>query len=328
MTPHKDKMIVVTGGAGFIGSATLRYLNDQGYHNLLVVDRLGTSLKWQNLVGKRYQDIIHSSKLMDFLKNSSSKVSAIIHLGAISSTTEIDAHLLLENNYRYTIHLAQYAVENNIRFIYASSAATYGMGELGFKDCHHSLEHLRPLNMYGYSKHMVDLWLKHNHYLDKVVGLKYFNVFGPNEAHKGSMASVIYHFFSAAKEKQKIRLFASNDKERYQNGEQSRDFIYVKDAVKMTCAFLDNDKKGIYNIASGVSTTWNTLAKNVFEALDVKGQIEYFDMPEKLSKQYQNYTCAERSKLKNALGDLAQVTPFKEAVQEYVHDYLIKGVFY
>lgn len=273
------KYVVVTGAAGFIGSCAVRHLNDLGYENLILVDDIEKTEKWKNLIGKKFNTILSKHQLFDWLVGKQKDIRAFIHLGACSDTLEADGDYLLENNYRYTVRLAEYALENDIRFIYASSAATYGDGSLGFSDHHDLLEELKPLNLYGFSKHLFDLWAKRQGVLDKIVGLKYFNVFGPNEHHKGRMASMVYKMLTPAKHEGVIHLFRSSDPDRFSHGDQCRDFIYVKDAVKMTCDFLQNDIAGIFNIGSGVPTTWNHLASALFQALSKPAKIEYIDMP-------------------------------------------------
>ena len=318
-----DQLIVVTGAAGFIGSGVVRHLNDQGFNNLLLVDDFRHSPKWKNLVGKKYIDFISRDDIFSWLKGREQDVEAFIHLGACSSTVETDGDYFTKNNYRFSIDLAEYALEHNHRFIYASSAATYGDGRLGFADNDEALDKLAPLNIYGYSKHMFDLWLKRQGVLDKVAGLKYFNVFGPNEYHKERMASMVMHMTRMIEEEGMVKLFASNDPKNYGDGEQKRDFIYVKDAVEMTCDFLSNDLCGIYNVGRGKPVTWNRLAQAVFSALGKEPNIEYRPMPEDLSKNYQNYTCAEMEKYTSK-------RPFEpmnieEAVGDYVQNYLSPG---
>ncbi|MDF2576683.1 MAG: waaD [Chlamydiales bacterium] len=320
----KTGIIVLTGGAGFIGSHVLRCLNQQGYKDIIIVDDLGHSAKWRNLVGQKFLDILPINGLFSWLEGKAGEISAFIHLGACSSTTETNADYLLDNNYRYSVRLAEYALYHRKRFIYASSAATYGKGDQGFSDEHDRLELLRPLNMYGYSKHLFDLWLKQEGVLNQVVGLKYFNVFGPGEAHKASMASAILRMVPQALYEGKIKLFKSNDP-KYKDGEQVRDFIYVKDAATMTCQFLNNSIGGIFNIGTGIPSTWNALAEGVIAGLQKQVLIEYIDMPASLSGQYQNYTCADMAKYCRTC-NLANVstTPLRDAVIEYVRDYLLK----
>lgn len=313
--------IVITGAAGMIGSGVVRHLNDLGAHHLILVDDLKQSIKWKNLVGKQFVDIISRHKLFDWLKSHEEEVSAVIHLGACSDTVETDADYLLENNYRFTIRLADWAIGSEKRFIYASSAATYGDGTLGFEDDEQKLKTLRPLNMYGFSKQLADLWLQQENVLSRVVGLKYFNIFGPNEYHKGRMASMVMKMMRKADEEGIIQLYKSNDP-KYLDGGQMRDFLYVKDAVKMTCAFLESTACGIYNIGSGKTTTWNELARALFDALKKEPRIEYIDMPAELSRQYQNYTCASMDKFRKLFP--MRTTSISEAVKEYVQQYLLR----
>ena len=323
MNIYDDKLIIVTGGSGFIGSSVVKDLNDRGFDNIVVVDELKTSEKWKNLVGKRFTDIIEKKDFFDYLVDKESLIGAFIHLGACSSTVERDASYLLENNYRFSVKLAEYALSNNHRFIYASSAATYGDGSLGFNDNEEALNQLMPLNMYGYSKHLFDLWLKNQGVLKKIVGLKYFNVFGPNEWHKGRMSSAIVRMLPQAQKEGVVKLFKSSDLTQYEHGGQKRDFIYVKDAAKMTTSFLFNDFGGIYNIGTGIASTWNEMAKATFKALDKACNIEYIDMPEDLIGKYQNYTCADMKKTKAALGENANCKSLEDAVIDYVRNHLL-----
>jgi ADP-L-glycero-D-manno-heptose 6-epimerase len=318
------RLIVITGAAGMIGSGVVRHLNDQGNHQLLLVDDLKQGLKWKNLVGKQFVDLISKNHLLDWLKGNENVVDAIIHLGACSDTVETNGDYLLENNYRYTIKLAEWALSFGKRFIYASSAATYGDGKKGFQDDEERIEELAPLNLYAFSKQLVDLWMKREKAFGKVVGLKYFNVFGPNEYHKGRMASMVLKMAHKAQEEGVIQLYKSNE-ERFGDGDQCRDFIYVKDAVAMTCRFLEPEHRslsGLFNVGQGQVTTWNQLAKALFKALKKPARIDYIDMPGELSKQYQNYTCAEMGKL-HALFP-TQSTPIVDAVQDYVCNYLLQ----
>lgn len=319
-----DQFIVITGGAGFIGSCVVRHLNDQGIHNLIIVDEMDHSEKWKNLVGKKFIDIISKEQLFNWLVGKESLIEAFIHLGACSDTMETDSHFLLENNYRYTVRLAEYALRNDQRFIYASSAATYGDGSKGFVDDQSNLYELQPLNMYGFSKQLFDQWAFNEGVLDKLVGLKYFNVFGPNEEHKGKMASAITRMVPQILKGEPIKLFKSTDP-RFTDGNQQRDFIYVKDAVRMTCAFLTNDAGGLYNIGSGIASTWNDLSHAVFSALERPPVIEYIDMPRELVNKYQNYSRADMSKTKKVLNDETKCLSLKEAVGDYVRAYIVKG---
>lgn len=325
MRIYDDQLIVLTGGAGFIGSCVLRYLNDLGMSNIFVIDHLGETEKWKNLVGKQFVEVIDKSQCFEWLEGRQDAIEAFIHLGACSSTVEKNADYLLDNNYRFSIKLAEYALEYDKRFIYASSAATYGDGSKGFSDNEDELDQLEPLNMYGYSKHMFDQWVKNQGVLDKVTGLKYFNVFGPNEYHKGRMASAIFHILPTAMKEGVIKLFKSNDPELYKDGEQKRDFIYVKDVARMTCAFLENDACGIYNIGSGQANTWNRVANSVFQALDMLPNIQYIDMPQDLKGKYQSYTCADMKKTQAVLGDIAKCKSLEESIIDYIRNYLLPG---
>ncbi len=322
-------MIIVTGGSGFIGSALIWRLNQLGYEDIIIVDEFGKKKerkngKWQNLVPLKYEDIVDKEDFghmiqSDFLKKF--EIDTIFHLGACSSTTERNFDFLLRNNYEYSKYLCDKELENNIRFIYASSAATYGDGSQGYEDDESKLDSLRPLNGYGYSKHMFDLWAKKSRVLDKIAGLKYFNVYGPNEYHKDDMRSVVNKSFHQVKETGKARLFKSANPE-YKDGGQRRDFLYVKDAVDMTLFFWDNKiASGIYNIGTGEANSFNELIKPVFQSMNVKEDIEYFDMPEILKQKYQYYTQADITKLRSA-GYINNITKIDDAVTDYVKNYL------
>ncbi|MBS0650396.1 MAG: ADP-glyceromanno-heptose 6-epimerase [Verrucomicrobia bacterium] len=328
MKMYDDQLIVITGAAGFIGSCCVKYLNEKGFNNLLLVDDIKKTEKWKNLVNKKCVDFISRNELFQWLQGKERDIEAFIHLGACSDTMETDGNYLMENNFRYSVRLAEYALAHGHRFIYASSAATYGDGTKGFVDNHAEIESLKPLNLYGFSKYYFDLWLKQQGLLDRVVGLKYFNVYGPNENHKGRMASMVYKMLPIAQKEGVIKLFKSSEPDRFGDGEQCRDFIYVKDAVRMTCDFLENDLTGIFNIGSGKTTTWNQLANALFKALDKPSRIEYVDMPEALLGQYQNYTCADMSKYKEKKG-LPNAQPScefstEQGVVDYVRNYLLK----
>ena len=316
-------MIIVTGGAGFIGSAFIWKLNQEGMDNIVIVDRLGTSDKWKNLVNLRFVNYIHKDEFLEMIYNDIPpfKIDAIIHMGACSSTTERDADYLWHNNYAYTKQMAEWALEHDIRFIYASSAATYGDGTKGFSDNHKTIKELKPINMYGYSKQVFDLWVLRQKLENKMAGIKFFNVFGPNEYHKGDMSSVIFKAFHQIRETGKVRLFKSYQKE-YKDGGQMRDFVYVKDCVNVLWWLLNNPKaNGIFNLGTGKARTWNDLIKAVFTAMKKKTNIEYIVMPESLRNQYQYFTEAEMSKLKKA-GCPVAFSALEDSVRDYVVNHL------
>jgi ADP-L-glycero-D-manno-heptose 6-epimerase len=315
-------MIVVTGGAGFIGSAVIWRLNQEGIDDILVVDNLGRSTKWKNLVNRRYLDYVHKSVFVErLMDNHWRSISAIVHMGACSATTEQDADFLMDNNFHYSQALARYALERDIRFINASSAATYGDGSQGFRDDVARMAELRPLNMYAYSKYLFDCWALREKRLEKMVSLKFFNVFGPNEYHKGEMSSLVFKAFHQVREKGHIRLFKSYHTD-YPHGGQRRDFVYVKDCAELVWWFLNNPTaNGLYNVGTGQARTWNALAAAVFHAMDAKANITYFDMPDTLKKAYQYYTCADMEKLGQA-GTAVTFRSLENAVEDYVVNYL------
>lgn len=321
-------MIVVTGGAGFIGSAIVWKLNQLGKSNIIIVDELGKDEKWKNLVGLKYIDFVNKLEFIEQILDDvvPYNLEAIIHMGANSSTTEKDADHLLDNNFHYTKELAQYCLEKNIRYIYASSAATYGDGGLGFDDDENIIETLRPLNMYGYSKQLFDLWAKRNKVLDKIVGIKYFNVYGPNEYHKDDMRSVVHKAYEQVRDTGKVKLFKSLNPD-YKDGEQKRDFVYVKDAVDMTLYFLDKpDKNGIFNVGCGKARTWNDLVTTLFKAVNKPVKIEYIDLPSHLAEKYQYFTEAKLTKIKS-VGYQKETISLENGVTDYVKNYLLKSTF-
>lgn len=322
-------MIVVTGGAGFIGSALLWQLNTQGRDDILVVDNLANSGKWQNIVKRKYVDYLHRERFMDLVRGNALpfEVSAIVHLGACSSTTERNADFLMENNFHYSRDLCRYALEHEARFINASSAATYGDGSLGFADDMEILPGLRPLNMYGYSKQLMDLWLLREKLADKVASLKFFNVYGPNEYHKGPMQSVIAKAFAQIGKTGRLELFASNDPA-IEDGCQKRDFVYVKDCVRLIGWLLDNPQKnGVLNVGTGKARTFKSLGETVFAAMDRPCAIDYVPMPPELAGKYQNYTCADMGRLA-ALGYPHSFTDLEAGVGDYVRNYLMTNDAY
>jgi ADP-L-glycero-D-manno-heptose 6-epimerase len=321
-------MIIVTGGAGFIGSAIVWRLNQLGSDKIIIVDELGRDEKWKNLVSLKFEDFVHKQEFIDHIRDEKIlfKIDAILHLGANSSTTEKDADHLMANNYKYTETLARFCLKNDVRFIYASSAATYGDGSKGFDDKNSNLENLRPLNMYGYSKQLFDLWANRHGAFNKIVGLKYFNVYGPNEYHKGDMRSVVHKAFEQVRDSGKVRLFKSRKPE-YKDGEQMRDFVYIKDAVDMTLYFLDNkDKNGLFNVGAGKARTWNDLVKALFNAMGKPVNIEYINLPDTLADKYQYFTEANMDKIRSAGFD-KPATSLEDGVTDYVKNYLLKECY-
>lgn len=321
-----DNRVVVTGGAGFIGSVLVWELNRRGCTQVVIVDIAGDQAKSANLRGLRYTELIDPAQLLSRLSSGSlGKLDCIFHLGACSSTTEANEPYLRENNYEYSRKLAEWALGAGVRFVYASSAATYGDGSVGMDDTDPAqLARLRPLNLYGQSKQWMDLHALREGWLDRIVGLKYFNVFGPNENHKGDMRSLVCKSYAEVLKTGVIRLFKSYRPE-YRDGEQKRDFLYVKDAVDMTLHLAANHKaNGIYNIGSGEARTWNDLARAVFAALGREPRVEYIDMPETIRDKYQYFTQANISKLR-AAGYDRPVTSLEDAVRDYVMNYLVPG---
>jgi ADP-L-glycero-D-manno-heptose 6-epimerase len=316
-------MYIVTGGAGFIGSAMVWKLNQMGVTDILVVDELGRDEKWKNLVNLKYEDYLHKDQFFKMLLKGEDpfETDAVIHMGANSSTTEPDADHLMENNYRYTQMLCRFALNHGVRMINASSAATYGDGSLGFSDEHAGLERLKPLNMYGYSKQLFDLWALRSGALERLASLKFFNVFGPNEFHKGDMMSVICKARKQIRETGRMRLFKSYHPD-YPDGGQMRDFVWVKDCVDVMWWLLEHpEANGVFNVGTGKARTWNDLARAVFAALSLEPVIEYMEMPEGLRGKYQYFTQAEMGKLR-AAGYEAPFTSLEDAAREYVRDYL------
>jgi len=322
-------MYIVTGAAGLIGSGVVWGLNQRGIDRIIAVDNLEVSEKWKNLRALRYAEYEEKDDFREMIQDGTfddRNIEAIIHMGACSSTTERDAGYLIDNNYKYTQELASFAAARGIRFIYASSCATYGDGSQGYLDDENKLEQLRPMNMYGYSKHMFDLWAKRTGLLDKITGLKFSNVYGSNEMHKAEMRSVVCRAYEQISESGKMALFKSYIDE-YKDGEQMRDFIYIKDAVDMILFLLDHENAhGIYNIGSGRAETWNALATAAFEAMDKAVNIEYIDMPEHLRDRYQYYTKTEMGKLR-ALGYNKEVTSLKDAIADYIRNYRMQEKF-
>ncbi len=290
-------MIIVTGAAGFIGSCIVARLNELGENNLLLVDHLD-GLKKKNLINKKYAAYYEKDNFLKLILEDQikEKVSVLIHMGACSSTTLSDADYFEKNNFQYTRHLAQWALKHHVRFIYASSAATYGDGSLGYRDDEATTRRAQPLNLYGQSKQKFDQWVLDQGLTSKMVGLKFFNVFGPNEYHKGDMRSVVCKTYARVVEEGKIRLFKSYKKE-VADGEQKRDFIYVKDAVDVVMFFVEHSHiNGIFNVGTAQARSWNDLARALFQAVGRPSQIEYYEMPDSLKNKYQYFTQADMTK--------------------------------
>jgi ADP-L-glycero-D-manno-heptose 6-epimerase len=316
--------IIVTGAAGFIGRNVVAELNARGEDELILVDELGKDDKWKNLVGLRYEDIVSPEEFLGLLEEQHfADARAVIHLGACSATTEKDADFLLRNNYQYTRVLCNWSLEHDARFVYASSAATYGDGADGYDDDDALTPSLKPLNMYGYSKHMFDLWALKHGLFESIVGLKYFNVYGPYEDHKGDMRSVVSKSYEQIRAAGKVQLFKSYKPE-YKDGEQMRDFIYVKDAVDVTLHFALQDSSepgGLFNCGTGKARTWVDLAKATFAAMGLEPEIEFIAMPESLQGKYQYFTEASVEKLR-AAGYEGAFTSLEDGVRDYVESYL------
>jgi ADP-L-glycero-D-manno-heptose 6-epimerase len=324
MLKSPSSRVLITGGAGFIGSALAWELNQRGYENIVIADRLGTDEKWRNLVPLKFADYIDGIELLDRVSKQSDalgRFDVVLHLGACSATTEKDSDFLMRNNFDYTRQLCQWSMAQSARFVYASSAATYGDGANGMDDKNDDLHRLRPLNMYGYSKHLFDLHAKSQGWLRRIVGMKYFNVFGPNEDHKADMRSVVHKAFGQIIHSGRLQLFKSHRPD-YRDGEQMRDFLYVKDAIKMTLHLAQAPlANGLYNLGSGVAQSWLQLAHAIFDALRLAPTIDFIDMPETLRAKYQYYTCADISRLRQSGYD-NPLTPLADSVRDYVVNYL------
>jgi ADP-L-glycero-D-manno-heptose 6-epimerase len=316
-------MYIVTGGAGFIGSGVVWKLNRMGVNDILIVDHLDASEKWKNLRGLRFADYLDRTRFLELMQSERDPfgTKAVIHLGACSATTEFNAAFLMENNYRYSQTVCRFCLERSVRFIHASSAATYGDGAAGFNDDLTVLDRLRPLNPYGYSKHAFDLWAKREKLLPRFAALKFFNVFGPNEYHKDDMRSVVCKAYEQIKAGGTMRLFKS-----YRNdcpdGGQSRDFVYLKDCLEVIGWLIENPGvNGIFNLGTGRARSFNDLARAVFAAMGAAPRIEYIEMPEAIRDKYQYFTEAKMDRLR-ASGYDAPFTELEDAVADYVKNYL------
>lgn len=326
----KDALIVVTGAAGFIGSCMVGYLNEQGYENLILVDEFDWEEKELNLLHKKYAVRVEREDFFDWLAKENLSISFIFHLGARTDTAEFDYSIHEKLNVEYTQKTWHYCTEENIPLVYASSAATYGGGELGYDDSHEVVENLKPLNAYGVSKNEVDKWVlrqaQHNH-PPFWAGLKFFNVYGPNEYHKGRMASVIFHSFNQIQSLGKVKLFKSHKPE-YKNGEQLRDFIYVMDVVKVCYWLMQHHvPSAIYNLGTGKARTFKDLVNATFGGLDLSPDIEFIDTPVDIRDKYQYFTEANMNKLKS-VGYADEFYSLEKGVDEYVRDYLKERKYY
>lgn len=316
--------VIVTGGAGFIGSCIVRTLNYMGVDDITIVDHISQTDKWMNLRNKRYKEYIKRDDFLHRLPEFSGKVTHIIHMGACSSTTERDFDFLYQNNYEYTKTLWKFCTENQISFLYASSAATYGDGSQGFDD-EKNIHSLMPLNGYGYSKHLFDLWAEKQNLKPKQhVGFKFFNVYGPNEYFKGSMASVVLHSFEQITKTGEMGLFKSY-KDGYEDGGQLRDFVYVKDICKVIRFMLEHKEvNGLYNLGTGKARSFYDLATATFHSMNLEPKIKYIEMPEALRAKYQYYTQASMDKLKRA-GYQDPFYTLEDGVRDYVQNYLMRN---
>ena len=323
-------MIIVTGGAGFIGSALIWKLNQKGHTDIVVVDRMGTGSKWKNLVKRQISDIVHKDEFFDWLEAlpGSRRIEAIFHMGACSATTEMDVDYLVRNNLHFSMKVWDFCAKYKIPFIYASSAATYGAGDSGYSDDPKNIPQLRPINPYGYSKQLFDVWA----FEQKVkppfwAGLKFFNVYGPQEYHKGGQASVVFHAFPQVRDKGSLRLFKSYNAD-YKHGEQKRDFVYVKDVVDVLYHLYHTRRlavSGVFNLGSGKARTFADLGRAVFKSVGIKQEkIEFIEMPEQLKGQYQYFTEAKLEELRLRTGYKGKMTSLEDGVTDYVQNYLLR----
>ena len=323
-----NNTIIVTGAAGFIGSCMVSYLNQQGFENLILVDEFNDAKKELNLLHKKYKVKVEREDFFNWAQKENPEVSFVFHLGARTDTTEFDYSIHQHLNVEYSQKIWNYCTINNIPLVYASSAATYGEGELGYSDDHDIIEQLHPLNPYGISKNEFDKWVLHQEdHPPFWAGLKFFNVYGPNEYHKARMASVIFHSFNQIKENGKVKLFKSH-KAGYEDGEQLRDFVYVKDVIEVCFWLMQNQPtSAIYNLGTGKARSFNALVKSTFAGLNLEPNIEFIDMPEDIRDKYQYFTEASMDKLK-AAGYTKDFYTLEKGVDDYVRDYLSKNLFY
>lgn len=318
----KEDVIVITGAAGFIGSCLTGCLNHLGYENLILVDDFSDEKKVFNLRSKKYQHKVHREQFSEWLKTHPDTIQYVFHLGARTDTTEPDYEIFRKLNLDYSKMIWEYCEEYQVPMVYASSAATYGLGEHGYKEEESLIPELKPLNAYGVSKNEFDIWaLEQKRRPPFWAGLKFFNVYGPNEYHKGRMASVVFHAYQQLKDRGYIRLFRSHHPE-YKDGQQLRDFIYVKDLLEVCVWLMDKQpESGIYNLGTGTARSFNDLAHTLFKVLRVPGKIEYIDTPEDIRANYQYFTEADMTKLKNA-GFTKAFYTLEEGIEDYLKGYL------
>jgi ADP-L-glycero-D-manno-heptose 6-epimerase len=338
----KNKTILLTGAAGFIGSYFLGFLNKLGYSNIIIVDDFSEAEKILNYSHKQFVEKVEREDLLNWLAEKERLIDFVFHLGARTDTTEFDYSIHEKLNVEYSKNIWNYCTENNIPLVYASSAATYGAGELGYKDDHSIVEKLQPLNPYGISKNEFDKWVLQQTQNSKPAtqnilpfwaGLKFFNVYGPNESHKARMASVIFHSFNQINATGKVKLFKSHRPD-FNDGEQLRDFIYVKDIARVCVWFMDGvntlqkgGNSGLYNLGTGKARTFNDLVKATYAGMDKEPVIEYIDMPEDIKDKYQYFTEADMTKLRNG-GYTEPFTCLEDGVEDYVKNYLVKQFNY
>ena len=335
----RNSMIIVTGAAGFIGSCMVGYLNKKGCENLILVDEFDDEEKDHNLHGKKFRVRVERENLFEWLKFENPSVEFVFHLGARTDTTEFDYSIHEKLNVEYSKKIWEYCTENAISLVYASSAATYGGGELGYCDSHAIVDQLKPLNPYGVSKNEFDKWaLRQKSTPPFWTGLKFFNVYGPNEYHKARMASVIFHSFNQIQEKGKVKLFKSHRPD-FKDGEQLRDFVYVQDVVKVCYWLMEKSKarsqksngeefeSGLYNLGTGKARSFNALVKAIYAALEKTPDIEYIDTPLDIRDKYQYFTEADMDKLRNA-GYKDNFFSLEEGVKDYVTNYLVGHNYY
>ena len=327
---NRESIIVVTGAAGFIGSCMAGYLNEHGFQNLILVDEFNEDEKELNLHKKNYAVRVERENFFEWLNKEKPDIKFVFHLGARTDTTEFDYAVHQHLNVEFSQKIWNYCSTNNVPLVYASSAATYGGGEFGYSDEHAIIEKLQPLNPYGISKNEFDKWvLQQNQKPPFWAGLKFFNVYGPNEYHKGRMASMIFHGFNQIKQNGFVKLFKSHKKD-FKDGEQLRDFIYVKDVIKMCYWFMEAGQQkiqnGIYNIGTGEARSFKDLIKATFTALDMKTEIKYIDMPEDIRDKYQYFTEAKMNKLRLA-GYTSPFYTLEEGIGDYVSKYLSDNRF-